>query len=442
MDCHEAREKLNRLAYNLLEIQEEAALRVHLDSCPDCARLITAEQLLIKDFKELRMATPGRFLSIDQVRQGILIREKRYRDANFGVRVMQEIRDVVYTRPRLSLVTSILVALLIASMLVPVRTRQPVGYEVVFAAPVKGLVLDQANARRMLAALDLDHAELEVTDDDANVKYRIAPLKDSTQIRKLIAAIDSLGGRQVRDVIMRARVKNLTIWELLLTSDTKEAAVPPDGFDLPTGDSVVTIDLRDYFGDNEDFVLWIPDGERTDSVRGLLMSRHGNRTEGTIVGTHVNDQINECGWNKNLENADMHTRTPDGEDVVFHMYDIDDVRKLEKMGYNFATMTWDKPGQVPIPGMGPELSSIKPNPFSHEAVISFMLPQAYEVKVAILNKRGYEVRVLRDCISLAGIFQVIWDGRDEHGNLLDNDTYTCRFTAGDYVQTKELQLRR
>ena len=112
------------------------------------------------------------------------------------------------------------------------------------------------------------------------------------------------------------------------------------------------------------------------------------------------------------------------------------------MGYNFTIMRWDSPGQVPIPGMGPELNSIEPNPFTDEAVIEFMIPRAYQVQVAILNQQGREVRVLRDCIAVAGIFQVIWDGRDELGNPLDSGTYTCRFTAGDYVQTKELVLRK
>ncbi len=440
MDCRETREKLNRFVRNLLEIQEEAALRRHLNHCSDCARLARAEQLLVQDFEQMRMMAPERLLSIDQVRQAINSREERRRTTKPGVRIMQEIRSTVYSRPRMSLAAVAVVALLVASALVPVRTDYPVGYEVAFAAPLGGVVLNQENARLMLAALNLGDARLEVAGNDSSFKYRIAPLKDSAQIRKLIAAIDSLGGQQVRDVIMRARVKDLTIWELLLDSGTKKSDGMHEESYTSDRDNDITINLKDYFGDKEDFALWMPVEHPADIAQGLLMSREADRTDITILGLPINRQINDCGWNKDLENADMHARTPDGKEVTFHMYDINDVRKLEKMGYNFATMTWDTPGQVPIPGMGPELSSIQPNPFSNETAIKFMIPQAYEVRVVILDHQGHEVRVLRNCISLAGIFHVVWDGRNELGNPVDNGTYTCRFTAGDYVQTKKLVL--
>ena len=354
---------------------------------------------------------------------------------------MQEIRHTAYARPRLSLAVVVVGILLVASALVPVRMDYPAGYEVVFAAPGQGGVLNEENARLMLAALDCGDARLEVTGKDSSLRYRIGPLKDPAQIQKLIAAIDSLGGRQVRDVFMRSRVKDLTIWELLLDYEATESESTPEGFHTAGRNNDVTISLKDYFGDNEDFLLWMPVGAQTDTPQGLLISRRGDRIDGTVLGQPVtNPQINDCGWNKDLESADVRTTTPDGEEMVFHMYDVDDVRRLEKLGYNFTTMTWDKPGQIPIPGLGPELSSIKPDPFADQAVIRFMIPQACEVKMVILDQRGREIRVLRDCISLVGIYEVVWDGCDEHGNPVDNGTYTCRFTAGDYAQTKELVL--
>ena len=138
----------------------------------------------------------------------------------------------------------------------------------------------------------------------------------------------------------------------------------------------------------------------------------------------------------------MHTETPDGDQAIFDLYDIEDVRELEKMGYNFATMKFEMPGQIPIPGMGPKLNEIEPNPFADKTVIEYMIPQASEVRVQVLDAQGREIRTLLDCMPLAGIHQVTWDGLDADGHPAAPGTYQCRFTAGDYVETKEIRLNR
>lgn len=116
--------------------------------------------------------------------------------------------------------------------------------------------------------------------------------------------------------------------------------------------------------------------------------------------------------------------------------------KLIKMGYNFVTMTWDTPGQVPIPGMGPKLNGIKLDPLGGGAMIEFMVPQAYEVQLAILDQHGHELRNLLDCMPLAGIYHIAWDGLDDDGDRVKPGRYSCRFTAGDYEEIDRITLKR
>jgi hypothetical protein len=326
-------------------------------------------------------------------------------------------------------------------VLVPVRTEQPSGYAVAFAAPASGFVLNQENAEVMLAALDLDDARVEISEADSEVEYRIAPLEDSTQLLRLIAVLDSLGSRRVRSTATPAQSKTRTIWQLLLNDSRSEFESSRGDFIDEETDRAWTIDLNERL--KGDFVLWMPVGDQPgDTLRGLLLDRQGDKTNGQIVGDRFDISPDDCGWHQYLNNSELHTRTPDGEQATFYLYRIEDVRKLEKMGYNFATMEFDIPRRVPITGMGPKLNEIKPNPSAEKITIEYMVPQAYEVELQVLDEYGREIRNLLHCMPLAGIHHVTWDGLDADGNLAKSGTYLCRFIAGDYMETHEFIFER
>lgn len=440
MDCREARKKLSRLADNRLETQEEPALREHLSHCPDCARLADAERQLVEDFEQLRTVQPLHPTGMEQVRREIAIRDKRYRNTNVGVRVMQQITEAVHARPRLSLAVATIFVLLVASVLVPVRTESPVGYEVAFAAPCGGFVLNQGNAEQVLAALNIDDAHIESSAADSETVYTISQLKDTAQVRRLVETLGSMGGRHIHGSVKEGKAEDKTIWQLLIRGEQNELESSISG--IPGERRSVTLNLNKMFDD--DFVLWMPVGvQSADSMRGVLLERKGDKTDMQIVGVPPQDMTNDCGLSQYLNgNTVMKTTTPDGEEVSLDLTDINDVRWLEKAGYNFTLMEFDKPGQVPIPGLGPKLNEIDPNPFTDRAVIQFMIPQAYEVTIQIVDKRGRLVRSLLNCIAIAGIRHVSWDGSDDDGNPVEPGTYQCRFTAGDYAETQEITLRR
>ncbi|GEM_PF-6564430 len=437
MDCRETGRKLKLLVDNLLEAQEETAVREHLSRCPECARLAAAEDALSQGLQQMRALQPPRPASIETVRQEIAIRDKRYRNTNLGVRIMQQVSDTISARPRLSLAAAAVLLLLAASVLVPVRTERPIGYELAFAAP-SGFILNQQSAERVLANLDIDDARIESSEADSHAVYRISALRDSVQVRRLKVILDSLGGRHVLILPADKQLEEKTIWQLILPEGREEpsSAKGASGRERP-----VRLNLKELLG--EHFVLWMPAGEqKDDSLRGLLMERRGEKTNIQLVGMSTDSMVTDCGLSQFLNgNTVMHTTMPNGDHLIFDLSKIDDVRQLEEAGYNFVLMKFDTRAQIPVPGMGPKLNKIDPNPFTDKTVIEYMIPRAYEVKLQILDEQGALVRSLLDCIGIAGVRSVIWDGLDDDGEETSPGVYRCRFTAGDYVETKQITFK-
>ena len=81
-----------------------------------------------------------------------------------------------------------------------------------------------------------------------------------------------------------------------------------------------------------------------------------------------------------------------------------------------------------------------PNPFNPSTVISWRLAISQVVELKIFNLLGQEVRTLVNEKQEAGSHAVIWDGKDEQGNLVASGIYFYRIQAGDFVQTKKLLL--
>jgi flagellar hook assembly protein FlgD len=81
-----------------------------------------------------------------------------------------------------------------------------------------------------------------------------------------------------------------------------------------------------------------------------------------------------------------------------------------------------------------------PNPFNPQTVIKYALPEDCQVKLTIYNILGQRVRAIVDQFQSAGFQMVIWDGRDDKGNLLASGVYFCKMTAGNYVDVKKMTV--
>lgn len=86
-----------------------------------------------------------------------------------------------------------------------------------------------------------------------------------------------------------------------------------------------------------------------------------------------------------------------------------------------------------------DLSQNYPNPFNSATVIRFSLAQPSRVELRIYNVLGQVVRSMLD-EKPAGVYEVLWDGRDEHGVPVSSGPYLYQIRAGNFIQTKKMQL--
>jgi hypothetical protein len=86
------------------------------------------------------------------------------------------------------------------------------------------------------------------------------------------------------------------------------------------------------------------------------------------------------------------------------------------------------------------LSQNYPNPFNPQTHISFRLPRAGHVSLAVYNVRGQQVSELVDWQQGAGEHVVTWDGLDDAGRAVASGIYFYQLTAGEFSETRKMLL--
>jgi len=81
-----------------------------------------------------------------------------------------------------------------------------------------------------------------------------------------------------------------------------------------------------------------------------------------------------------------------------------------------------------------------PNPFNPSTTINYALPKESNVKITIYNVLGQPVRTLVNERQAASYQSVVWDGKNDKGMTVSSGTYIYIITAGDFVQTKKMNL--
>lgn len=84
-----------------------------------------------------------------------------------------------------------------------------------------------------------------------------------------------------------------------------------------------------------------------------------------------------------------------------------------------------------------------PNPFNPSTTISYQLPRASEVRLAVYNLRGQLVKTLVEGLKSSGDHQIVWDGEDSHGNSVSSGVYLIRLRSeGQFLTHKALMLKK
>ncbi len=83
-----------------------------------------------------------------------------------------------------------------------------------------------------------------------------------------------------------------------------------------------------------------------------------------------------------------------------------------------------------------------PNPFNPATTISFSVPEAGLVRLAVYNVLGQEVKTLVNSARNAGNYRVTWDATNEHGEKVNSGLYIYRLQAGNKVLSNKMVLMK
>jgi hypothetical protein len=84
----------------------------------------------------------------------------------------------------------------------------------------------------------------------------------------------------------------------------------------------------------------------------------------------------------------------------------------------------------------------QPNPFNPRTTISYELPVAGRVRLAVFDLAGRLMRTLVDEGRREGSYAAVWDGRDSSGREVGSGTYLARLEFGGRVETVRMGLVR
>jgi hypothetical protein len=100
-------------------------------------------------------------------------------------------------------------------------------------------------------------------------------------------------------------------------------------------------------------------------------------------------------------------------------------------------------GIDPLPAPRPTAFAVLPNvpnPFRRSTRISFLLPESRAVAAAVFDVHGKRVRTLLEGPRDPGRHDLIWDGRDHEGRLLQSGVYWVRVDAGEFHEARRVVL--
>ncbi|MBK8015262.1 MAG: carbohydrate-binding protein [Betaproteobacteria bacterium] len=81
-----------------------------------------------------------------------------------------------------------------------------------------------------------------------------------------------------------------------------------------------------------------------------------------------------------------------------------------------------------------------PNPFNPQTTVEYVMPAEGPVRLGVFDARGRQVRVLAEGRKDAGTHRVVWDGRDDDGQLLASGVYFLRVEAAGAARVGKLVL--
>jgi hypothetical protein len=124
-----------------------------------------------------------------------------------------------------------------------------------------------------------------------------------------------------------------------------------------------------------------------------------------------------------------------------NLYLTDESGQMLGEGQRLVSSVPFNPSEQDLPG-GFVLAQNYPNPFNPATIIEYDLPKTDNIRLAIYDLLGRQVKILADVRQPAGHYRTTWDGTDDGHLPVSAGLYFCRMEAGDFVKTIKLALVR
>jgi len=86
------------------------------------------------------------------------------------------------------------------------------------------------------------------------------------------------------------------------------------------------------------------------------------------------------------------------------------------------------------------LSQNYPNPFNPTTSIEYSIPNSGHVELVIYNMSGQKVRTLVNDMQEAAFYKVIWDGRNDRGEVAASGVYLYKIVSGSFSKFEKMTL--
>jgi flagellar hook assembly protein FlgD len=83
-----------------------------------------------------------------------------------------------------------------------------------------------------------------------------------------------------------------------------------------------------------------------------------------------------------------------------------------------------------------------PNPFNPQTTIHFSIDRTENVKIMIYDIRGRAIRTLVNKTLNGGIYNTVWDGKNDSGNAAASGIYFAMLRSGEKVKIHKMMLVR
>jgi hypothetical protein len=83
-----------------------------------------------------------------------------------------------------------------------------------------------------------------------------------------------------------------------------------------------------------------------------------------------------------------------------------------------------------------------PNPFNPETRIQYSLPMASHVEFMIFDITGRLVRALKNDMVHDGVHEIVWDSKNDNGNMVPSGIYFIRLTVDEKVFIKKITIMK